>query len=104
MSGFQEILVIIIIILAILFLPRITARNSDRKSTKPVFVKQSLPLSGRMRLAIVISAAWPLAAITLLEPWQGRWIKFLYLGIAPVAAAWSFYWVRRGFDRTGRRR
>ncbi len=104
MSGFQEILVIVIIILIIFILPRITARNSDLKHTKTVFIKQSIPLSGRMRLAIVISAAWPLAAFTLLETWQGQWLRFLYVGIAPVAAAWSFYWVRRGFDRTGRRR
>lgn len=104
MSGFQELLVIVIIILVIFFLPRMTTRNSDMKSARHKFIKRAVSLSGRMRLAIVVSLAWILMIFTWVEPWQGRWLKFIYLGIAPVAAGWSIYWVRRGFDRNGRRR
>jgi len=50
-SGIQEILVLIIIILGILFLPRILNRGGERHSAE---ANPAVVLTGRMRLAIAV--------------------------------------------------
>lgn len=95
-SGIQEILVLVIIILAIFFLPRILSRGQEKQAAvqKPV-----VALSGKMRLAIAVSVLWPAAIAAFMKPWQENLIQYLYLGIGPVAIIWIIYWVLTGFKK-----
>ena len=95
-SGIQEILVLVIIILGILFLPRILNRGGEKASaeTNPAVV-----LTGRMRLAIAASAIWPALIAAFMQPWKQDLDSYLYLGPGPVAIAWLVYWVLTGFRK-----
>jgi len=95
-SGIQEILVLIIIILGILFLPRILNRGGAKPAvdSKPV-----VALSGRMRLAVAASVVWPVLIAAFMQPWKQDLFPFLYLGPGPVAAVWLIYWVFTGFKK-----
>jgi hypothetical protein len=95
-SGIQEILVLIIIILGILFLPRILNRGGEKHSAenKPIVV-----LTGRMRLAIAVSVIWPALIAALMQPWKQDLFSYLYLGLGPVAVIWTLYWVYTGFRK-----
>lgn len=99
MSGFQEILVIVIIVLAILLIPRvagrITARHADPPAIPPVVRR---PLSGRLRLAILISVIWFLGALLYFRPWEGQWVTFGTIGALPLVIAWGGYWVFAGYQ------
>jgi len=101
LSGIQEILLIVIIFLAIFFIPRITARNQDSTGPRALVFKTRLKLSGSNRLAVVISCIWPLLALGFFKPWQGGLLLFLYIGIGPVVAGWCFYWIFAGFRKSG---
>ena len=92
MSGIQEILVLVIIILAIFFLPRIMSKQTAQKMAKPAFV-----LTGKLRLAIAASVIWPALMAAFLKPWQKDLVLFLYIGIGPVFLAWAIFWVFTGF-------
>ena len=61
MSGFQEILVIVVILMGILFLPRMMPRRIEQGPKRP-----SVALSRNVRLAIVASIVYP--AIAALFP------------------------------------
>ena len=107
MSGIQEILVLIIIVLGILILPRIL--NPDRSEKGPQGGDGSsrispglTALSGRMRLAIIVSILWPLAALLYFQPWHRHLIPFVVFGIGPVALFWGAFWVVAGFRKPGR--
>ena len=95
-SGIQEILVLVIIILGILFLPRILNRGQAKPAVeaKPVVV-----LTGRMRLAIVASILWPAMIAAFVRPWKQDLMIFLYLGPGPVLVVWLVYWVVTGFRK-----
>ena len=95
-SGIQEILVLVIIILGILFLPRILNRGGEKQSieTKPVVV-----LTGRMRLAVAASFLWPALIAAFIQPWKQNLFPYLYLGLGPVAIVWIVYWVITGFSK-----
>ena len=95
-SGIQEILVLVIIILGILFLPRILSRGSEKHEVK---AKPSMVIGGRMRLAIAASVIWPALIAALMQPWKKDLILYLYLGLGPVAIIWIVYWVITGFKR-----
>jgi 4-amino-4-deoxy-L-arabinose transferase-like glycosyltransferase len=89
--GLKEILLISLVILALFCLPRAGSRGNAKVSRTRV--------SGSLRLAILATALWPLLAALFFEPWQGRLLPFLYLGIGPVFAAWSAAWVFFGFRK-----
>lgn len=93
-SGIQEILVLVIIILGILFLPRILNRGQE---TRPATPSPTFMLSGRMRLALAASVIWPALIAAYLQPWKQDLITFLYVGPGPVVALWIVYWVITGF-------
>ena len=95
-SGIQEILVLVIIILGILFLPRILNRGGEKPSGQ---VKPTVVLTGRMRLAIAGSALWPALIAVYMQPWKQEPIPYLYFGIGPVAIVWILYWVFTGFKK-----
>jgi hypothetical protein len=95
-TGIQEILVLVIIILAIFLLPRIMNRGQEKKptETEPAFV-----LSGKMRLAVAASILWPAMIGALMQPWEKDPVPFIYLGFGPVVLAWIIYWVFIGFRK-----
>jgi hypothetical protein len=95
-SGIQEILVLVIIILGILFLPRILNRGQENPR---VAAKPAVMLSGRMRLAVAASVLYPALMAVYLQPWKQDPIPFLFLGVGPVAAGWIVYWVVTGFRK-----
>ena len=95
-SGIQEILVLVIIILAIFFLPRILSRGQEKQvpSREP-----GTALSGKMRLAIAASALWPAVAAAFMQPWKDNLPRYIYIGAGPVAIIWIAYWVFTGFRK-----
>ncbi len=93
-SGIQEILVLVVIILGILFLPRILNRGQE---TRPAASSPAFTLSGRMRLALAGSVIWPALIAAYLQPWKQDLITFLYVGPGPVVVLWIVYWVITGF-------
>jgi hypothetical protein len=98
-TGIQEILVLVVIILVILFLPRILNRGQEKKTVKP---ESAFVLSGKLRLAIAASILFPAVVAALIQPWKKDLIPFLYLGFAPVAVVWIIYWVFIGFRKKER--
>ena len=72
-SGIQEILVLVIIILGILFLPRILNRGGGKR---PAESKPAIALSGKMRMAIASSVIWPALLAAFMLPWKKD--PFLY--------------------------
>ena len=104
MSGFQELLLILIILLAILFIPRITARNADQSSLSPVIRRPPRHLSAWLRLAILASVLWLLGALLYFRPWEGQWVTFGAFGVLPLVVAWGGFWVFVGYQPHGRQR
>ena len=95
-SGIQEILVLVIIILGILFLPRILNRGGQEQSAQ---AKPTVVLTGRMRLAIAASVLWPALIAAFMQPWKQDLYLYLYLGPGPAAIVWILYWVLTGFRK-----
>jgi len=95
-SGIQEILVLVVIILGILFLPRILNRGQEKRPAVP---RPVIVISGKMRLAIAASFLWPAVMAAFMQPWEKDLSRYLYLGVGPVALVWIVYWVLTGFRR-----
>ena len=95
-SGIQEILVLVIIILGILFLPRILNRGQEKR---PAVSKPAIVISGKMRLVIAASVLWPAVMAVFMQPWEKELFRYLYLGVGPVALIWVTYWVSTGFRK-----
>jgi hypothetical protein len=91
MSGFHEILLVAVILLGILFVPRMMSRRDTQTSTRLVIV-----ISRNMRLAIAASAIYPVAMAAFLQPWRKDLILFVYAGLGPVLLGWLLYWVYTG--------
>ena len=93
MAGIQEILTLLLIILGIIFIPRMMSRGKigNKKEGKKIH------LSGRMRLSIILSIITPMAAALILKPWAHNLVGFISAGIVPVAAGWAAYWIISGF-------
>jgi len=91
----QELLVLIVIALAIFYLPRVMGRRPV-----PERARRPAPLTGRMRLAILLTIFWIVGSAAILKPWQGDVLPFLLFGLGPAAAAWGVAWVWFGFKRS----
>ena len=92
----QEILVLIVVALAIFALPRMMGKQSE---PTPVRAINRPALTGRMRLAILVTLFWILGSAAVLEPWQGDVQPFLYAGLAPAAVLWGAAWVWLGYRK-----
>lgn len=92
-SGFNEILLVAAIVIAILFIPRLTA---NRGGVRQRAAKSGLTLSGRQRLSILVSIIWVTFWAVYCEPWHGEWQFFAYIGAGPVLVVWGAFWVLRG--------
>lgn len=98
LSSIQEILVIVVILLAILFIPRMISpqrRPAPQKKYRPM--RKIRDLGVRWRLAIVASLLWLLGAAVYFRPWQGTLESFLLFGGGPVILGWCITWVMAGF-------
>jgi hypothetical protein len=89
--GFQEMGLLVVIVLILFFLPRF---RTKAQAPPP---RRLGSLSGRMRLALVVSMAWPLGVAYVMKPWQGELFNFFGIGLAPVALGWALAWVVAGY-------
>ncbi len=94
MSGIQEILLVGLIVVGLIYLPRLRTKHDPR-----VVMSAKGPLPGWMRLAILISLLWLLGAAVWWQPWQGSLERFVVIGVAPLVAAWGGIWVMAGYKR-----
>ena len=97
MSGLQEILILVLIIVVLFTLPRILQRGKENRGTASL--PQEKPMRGRTRLAILASGLWPAVAAVLLEPWHGEIVPFLVIGLLPVGLGWAIAWVVWGYKK-----
>jgi len=90
----QEILVLIVIALALFYIPRLRAgRNVVREPAR-------MPaLTGWMRLAVLVTFLWIAGAAAVIKPWDENLLSFLYAGIAPAFIFWGFAWVIAGYKK-----
>jgi hypothetical protein len=93
----QEILIVIIIGLALFYIPRLRAGHvkiAVRQDT------QMPPLTGWMRLAILITFLWISGTAAVFEPWNNnRLLTYLSVGIAPAFIFWGAVWVFFGYKK-----
>ncbi|MEA2102194.1 MAG: hypothetical protein U9P80_06425 [Thermodesulfobacteriota bacterium] len=92
MSGIQEILLILVIIIAIIVLPR----SSGKRPPKRPLIR-AIHISGRIRLAIMLSLACPIVAAFIIRPWDSNVLAFIAYGLGPVVLGWAIGWVCAGF-------
>jgi hypothetical protein len=102
-SGIQELLVLIVIVIAILLLPRLLPRSDRQRGAATPILKKPPTLPGKLRLALVFSLIWLLGTAAYFKPWSTDLESFLLMGLAPVALAWGLAWVVAGF-RSGPRK
>ena len=98
-SGINEILLVAAIVLAIIFVPRITASRNSARPRFPSGVKPAFSLSGRHRLALLFSFFWVAFWAVYFEPWYKEWKLFVYIGPGPVLLLWGLFWVRQGLQK-----
>ncbi len=98
-SGLQEILLILLIVLAIFFLPRLAARRPSAAADGRVNRRPRPRLSGPLRTAILASLVWLFLTAVYFKPWQQDLSPYLYTGAAPVALFWGILWIVAGFRR-----
>jgi hypothetical protein len=97
-SGIQEILLIVLVVVGLFFLPRLVNRRSE---PEPARVRSAKKLGGAVRLALLASGLWAAVACLWLRPWQGDVLPFVLLGLGPVAVGWGLVWVALGFRKRG---
>jgi len=95
MFGFQEILIITAIILAILFVPRIM--NGPSARPRPAWT--GVKISAKMRIALVLSLLYPALAAAYFQPWHTDPVLFYYAGAGPVVTGWLLFWALSGFKK-----
>lgn len=95
-SGIQEILLLLLIVVALIMLPRILDRGRAGTAS-PGSQGVMRRISGRMRLAIVVSALWLLGAAVYFQPWRSELSAFFYYGLLPVGLLWGVIWVAGGY-------
>lgn len=99
-SGIQEILVLVIIILLILFVPRILSRHRPSTPKPPAATAAPIRFTGRRRLALVASILWPLLMAAYFRPWQLSQLNaYLLIGPGPVLLGWAAAWIYAGFKK-----
>jgi len=96
LSGLQEILVIVVILLAILFIPRMMSpkRPPEPKPFRPLGKIKKLGV--RWRLAIVVSLLWLMGSVVYCRPWREGVEPYLLYGLGPVIVGWCLTWVVAG--------
>jgi hypothetical protein len=96
--GFQEMGLLVVIVLILFVFPRFRTK-AQASAPAP---RRLGSLSGRMRLALVVSIAWPLGIAYVVKPWQGAFLNFFGIGLAPVTLGWALAWVAEGYRNRSR--
>ncbi len=89
MTGISEILVLVLLICGLLILPRMfkPAPKAHKKRIPP------RSFNMKLRAGIVVSILFPLLLALAIKPWQGNLIRYVSLGILPVALGWALVWI-----------
>jgi hypothetical protein len=93
MAGFQEILILVAIVLGIFFIPRITAKRTAARPAEP-----KKKISGKMRIAIAATIIYPIFPAVYFQPWQKHLTLLALFGMLPVVG-WLTAWVYAGFRK-----
>ncbi|SLM30517.1 conserved membrane hypothetical protein [Desulfamplus magnetovallimortis] len=99
LAGIQEIFTILLIIVCIIFVPRLFRAKEPQTLKIGSGSTSGLSLSWKMRLGIVLSFIWPVVAGLFFRPWESRLPLFVAAGFLPVAAGWAFLWIFNGVKR-----
>lgn len=94
MAGFQEILILVAIVLGIFFIPRITSKKLILRQVKP-----RPRITGKMRIAIAATIVYPLFPALYFRPWQQNVSSLVLFGTVPVLLGWLAAWVYAGFRK-----
>lgn len=94
----QEILVVAVIAAALFFIPRLMGKRPVPED-KPRSRRAVTPLTGRMRLAILITALWISAGAAFLKPWTGDTFLFFLTSLGPAMVFWGGIWVWSGYQK-----
>ena len=95
MAGFQEILIVVAIVLGIFFIPRIMSKRPAPRAAKP---KQKI--SGKMRIAIAAYHRLPHFPGCLFSALATEFnLVGVLIGIVPVLLGWLVVWVFAGFRK-----
>ncbi len=94
MFGFQEILIVVALVLGVLFIPRMMAPKQPLRSAVP-----KIRLSGKTRIAVAAAFLYPALAAAYFQPWRKEPLLFFYMGIGPVVLGWLLWWVFQGFKK-----
>jgi len=91
LTGISEILVLLLLITCVLILPRMF-KGEPAPSKKNLQKK----LTAKIRLGIVLSIVYPLAAALYFKPWLNNPIPFFSVGVLPVLLTWGGIWILAG--------
>lgn len=94
-SGIQEILIIVLLFVLVIFLPRRLGRAGTVKKSGNIMK----PLSGTLRLGLIVSAVWLLLCTVYFRPWSGDLLGFALVGLSPVILGWGILWVMDGYKK-----
>jgi hypothetical protein len=98
-SGFQELLLIVLIVIGIVCLPRLLGRRPTPPNDAMAPPPTRFRITGFIRLALFGSMAWILATAVYLEPWT-RWDQhYLIVGVGPVLLFWGLIWIISGYRK-----
>ncbi|MRR17505.1 MAG: hypothetical protein EG826_13715 [Deltaproteobacteria bacterium] len=95
----QEILVVAAVVVAIFLLPRLFGKKSAPETPPPGRSLAPPPLTGRIRLAILITVLWVAGWAAVLKPWEGNRFLFICLTLGPILLIWGGVWVWFGFRK-----
>jgi hypothetical protein len=95
LSGLQEILVLVIIVIVLFFLPRMVSRPAQVPKP-PVQIKQ---IPWKWRLAVFASLVWLVVSALWLKPWEDGPVRFVGVGALPLLVFWGGVWVLAGYKR-----
>jgi hypothetical protein len=98
-SGINEILLIAAVVLAVIFIPRITKSRIAGRPQPQLRITAGFRLSGRQRLAVLATLIWLAFWAVYYEPWGKDWKLFAYIGAGPVLITWGLWWTMAGRRR-----
>jgi hypothetical protein len=98
-SGFQELLIIALLLAVIFLIPRVFGKPRAAAPSRPSSPRMPRVPGINLRFGIACSIIWPLVTAFYFEPWQGDLQRFLFVGITPVLIGWACYWVLWGSRR-----
>ncbi len=90
----QEILLLIVIALALFYIPRLRTRKTAAPEVVPMPA-----LTGWIRLAILVTFLWITVVAAIIKPWNNNIFPYLSIGVAPPFLFWGLVWVYSGYKK-----